>query len=161
MSSTHNPPDLAGGGLPVSRGGLGPTSENDGVLQHVVVDRADDPRLADYIGLRDQELRRATEARGGLFIAEGINVLRRLLTSSYQVRSIVLGPHRYESLGVELSASVRPETPVYVVPRDVLVEVAGFDIHRGVVASAERGVPGSLATVSMSSGPIINADVCS
>ncbi len=37
--------------------------------------------------------------------------------------------------------------PVYVAERDVLAQVAGFDLHRGAVASADRGTPPSLSAL--------------
>lgn len=37
----------------------------------ITVDDPDDPRLSDYIGLTDVELRRRREPAEGLFIAEG------------------------------------------------------------------------------------------
>ena len=36
-----------------------------------------DPRLADYVSLRDVHLRKSLEAEHGLFIAEGEKVIRR------------------------------------------------------------------------------------
>ena len=41
------------------------------------VDDPTDPRLADYVSLRDVQLRRHLEAEHGFFIAEGEKVVRR------------------------------------------------------------------------------------
>ena len=43
----------------------------------VDVDDPRDPRLADYVSLRDASLRKHLEAEQGLFIAEGEKVIRR------------------------------------------------------------------------------------
>ena len=49
-----------------------------------------DPRLADYVRLRDATLRRSIEAAGGLFIAEGEKVIRRAVEAGYRPRSFLL-----------------------------------------------------------------------
>ncbi len=55
------------------RGGTAP------VADPITVDDPDDPRLRDYTGLTDVELRRRREPAEGLFIAEGEKVIRRAL----------------------------------------------------------------------------------
>lgn len=107
-----------------------------------VVDDPADPRVADYIGLKDAELRRRREVpadpdgqQPGLFIAEGAIVLRRLLVSPYRLRSVLLTAKRYAPLAGELAGVA---APVYVASQKVMNAVAGFDIHRGVLAAADR-----------------------
>ncbi len=118
-----------------------PFGETDAV-QPIVIDDPSDPRLGDYVALNDVALRRATEDRDGVFLAEGINVVRRLVSSPYRIRSLLLVPQKFERLRGELEQGWPPDAPVYVAERTVLAQVAGFDIHRGVIASAERG-PGA------------------
>jgi tRNA G18 (ribose-2'-O)-methylase SpoU len=105
----------------------------------IPVDDAADPRVADYVGLKDAELRRRREEPAGngqgLFIAEGASVLRRLLCSSYRVRSVLLTHQRYGPLAADLAGIA---APVYLASQEVMNAVAGFDIHRGVLASADR-----------------------
>ncbi|MGH7535498.1 MAG: TrmH family RNA methyltransferase [Gemmatimonadales bacterium] len=100
-----------------------------------------DPRLDDYRRLSVPAERRRMEApdsgRGlpGFFVAEGLTVVGRLLASGRRVRSVVADPPRYERLADALGGR---EAPVYVVPNDVLCAAAGFDVHRGVLAAADR-----------------------
>ena len=105
----------------------------------IPVEDAADPRVGDYVGLKDAELRRRREepagSAPGLFIAEGALVLRRLLRSSYRVRSVLLTPQRYGPLASDLAGI---GSPVYLASQEVMNAVAGFDIHRGVLASADR-----------------------
>lgn len=114
----------------------------------VRIDSPDDPRLADYIGLRDPDLRRRVEGGGdhGRFIAEGIIVIRELLRSPYPVRSLLLSPARLDQLGDDLA----PVTaPVYIADRAVMKAVTGFDLHRGAVASAgRRALPAPLDAIA-------------
>lgn len=91
-----------------------------------------DPRIADYTGLRDAELRHVDD---GVFIAEGKLVIRRLMTSPYSVRSLLLTPKRAVDLA-DIVAAVR--APVYVAEPDVVRHAVGFDLHRGALAAADR-----------------------
>ena len=70
----------------------------------------------------------------GFFVAEGLTVVSRLLGSPHRVRSVVADPIRYERLRPVGRAGV----PVYVVPNEVLCAAAGFPVHRGVLAAADR-----------------------
>jgi tRNA G18 (ribose-2'-O)-methylase SpoU len=106
------------------------------VLPHEVVDDPSDSRLADYVDLTDPVLRRRIESERGFFIAESPLVVRRLLASDRQVRSVLITPERYEPLADALAD--RPDVPVYVAPDEVLRRVVGFRLHRGVVAAADR-----------------------
>lgn len=99
------------------------------------VDDPEDERLAEYRDLTDAELRRVADAVAGRFIAEGELVVRRLLDAEMRVRSVVVTPNRLRSLGPALEGL---DAPVYVVSQDVLNALGGFNIHRGVLAAADR-----------------------
>ncbi|MEA2590304.1 MAG: hypothetical protein QOD62_135 [Actinomycetota bacterium] len=111
----------------------------DAVAVPIPIDEAADPRVAEYVGLKDADLRRRREqpagSAPGLFIAEGALVLRRLLRSSYRVRSVLVTPQRYGALASDLAGIT---APLYLASQEVMNAVAGFDIHRGVLASADR-----------------------
>ena len=97
--------------------------------------RADDPRLADYVSLRDPALRRAREAEAGVFIAEGRLVVERLLRSRYPVRSVLVTER-----GLRVLRTVLEETDVtvHLVGSDVAEALTGYDVHRGVLAAGQR-----------------------
>ena len=99
------------------------------------VDDPDDPRVALYRSLPDAELRRSVESENGIFIAEGKIVVRRLLASDYRTRSVLVAPNRVDALSDVLADL---ECPVYVAASPVLDAIAGFPIHRGVLACADR-----------------------
>ena len=101
-----------------------------------VVASADDPRLSDYVRLRDATLRRSIEAAGGLFIAEGEKVIRRAVEAGYRPRSFLLA-ERWLA-GLQDVSSRWPDVPVYLVSEALAEQVTGFHVHRGALASLHR-----------------------
>jgi tRNA G18 (ribose-2'-O)-methylase SpoU len=104
-------------------------------LASIVIDRADDPRISDYIALSDPDLRRGVEERDGFFIAEGGLVVRVLLTTNHRVRSVLVTPKQRAALADVLD---HIDAPVYVVEPTVMQKTVGFDLHRGAVAAVDR-----------------------
>ena len=95
-----------------------------------------DPRLADYVRLREVSLRRHLEAEQGLFIAEGAKVIRRAIEAGYRPRSFLLAERWLDGLYDVFTRW--PAVPVYVVTEDVAEQVTGFHVHRGALASLQR-----------------------
>lgn len=97
------------------------------------VDAANDQRLADFRGVSDPEL----ASQHGVFIAEGRLVVRRLLIDSpLATRAVMVTPSALKPL--EDALAHKPDLPVYLVSKDVMEGVAGFNIHRGCLASGVR-----------------------
>ncbi|MBO0653455.1 RNA methyltransferase [Streptomyces triculaminicus] len=101
----------------------------------ITIDDPDDPRLHDYTGLTDVELRRRREPEEGLFIAEGEKVIRRAGQAGYGMRSMLL-----TAKWVEVMRDVIEEStaPVYAVTPDLAERVTGYHVHRGALASMRR-----------------------
>lgn len=102
----------------------------------VPVEDAGDSRLADYVQLREVNLRRLLEEEHGLFIAEGDKVIRRAADAGYEPRSFLLAPRWLDSLQDVLE--MWPDKPVYVVSEELAEQVTGFHVHRGALASYKR-----------------------
>jgi tRNA G18 (ribose-2'-O)-methylase SpoU len=98
------------------------------------VDDSADPRLADYARLRDVELRKSLEAERGLFIAEGEKVIRRAVAAGYPVRSVLTTRRWLRGLDDVLAGDAR----VYLASDEVMEGIAGFEVHRGALASMAR-----------------------
>ncbi|MGZ4458778.1 MAG: TrmH family RNA methyltransferase [Nocardioidaceae bacterium] len=101
----------------------------------IEVDDAADPRLADYVDLRDVELRKHLEAELGLFLAEGEKVVRRAVEAGFTARSFLMAPRWLAGLADVLD---RSDAPCYVVSEALAERVTGFHVHRGALASLER-----------------------
>ena len=67
-------------------------------------------------------------------LAEGVLVVRRLLESAYPVRALLGVRRRFDELG-EVG---EVDAPCYVADAQVMAEVIGFHLNRGMLASADR-----------------------
>ena len=93
-----------------------------------------DPRLADYRDLKDAVARRRIEG-DEFFVAEGPTSIERLIASDHRVRSVLVSDQKYARLATLLDPL---DAPVYVVDRQLLGDIVGFDLHRGAIAAADR-----------------------
>lgn len=95
---------------------------------------ADDPRVAPYRVLKDRDLDRGE----GRFIVEGTIALEQLIRAGrFPVDSVFLSEKRVEALAPLLAQL--PDTPIYAAPQLVMDSLAGYHLHRGVLALASRG----------------------
>ncbi|MGD8194510.1 TrmH family RNA methyltransferase [Herbiconiux sp. P18] len=106
------------------------------------VDDLADPRLADYAHATDVALKNSRRDQAGrehgLYLAESLLVLQRALAAGHVPRSVLaLGTSETEAIDA-LTAAGHPETPVFTGPADLLAELTGYLLHRGLVASMAR-----------------------
>ena len=103
-------------------------------MAQIRIDDVRDERLDEYRAIGEPELVR----RRGLFVAEGRLVVRRLLEDPrYRVRSVLVSPAAYDQLADSLAPLVE-RIPVYVCGLPNFGDLAGYNIHRGCLALAER-----------------------
>ncbi|MEY2461338.1 MAG: hypothetical protein QOG30_3168 [Acidimicrobiaceae bacterium] len=102
------------------------------MIEPVEVDDPADPRLFDFVELRDGR------SPDGAFIVEGLTPLTELVRSRYRTRAVLIARSKL--------AAVRPlidglTAPLYVGDMALVRATVGFNLHRGVVASADRLPP--------------------
>lgn len=93
-----------------------------------------DPRLADYAHATDVALK---NARGphGLYIAESALVLERALRAGHEPRSVLaLGGSAKEAARILAGRDV----PIFTGPGELLAELTGYILHRGLIAAMDR-----------------------
>jgi tRNA G18 (ribose-2'-O)-methylase SpoU len=97
----------------------------------IEIDTLDDPRLVDFSHRTDVALKKTG---GGLYIAESALVLERALRAGHTPRSVLaLGGTVDEAV-----ALVGEDVPVFSGPGELLAELTGYILHRGLIASMER-----------------------
>ena len=107
-----------------------------------------DPRIAAYLQVRERDL----TGRDGKFIVEGKVTLASLIRRSrFRIESLFLCETRLEPLA-DLLAELPERIPIYTAPQGVMDEVAGFPIHRGVLACGLKGAPLAFADIVHESG---------
>ena len=104
------------------------------------IDRADDERVRDYVGLTDVALRRVLEPEQGLYLAESAKVIDRALGAGHRLRSLLLTPRWVTDLAELVARAVAEGAPVYVMDHAVAEEMTGFHLHRGAMAAMHRPV---------------------
>lgn len=101
-----------------------------------------DPRIAGFVDIKERDL----TGRQGRFIAEGTVVLRMLSAAhragrGVEAEAILLLENRLAGIA-DLLATFPPEVPVFVSDKSVFDAIAGFNMHRGVLALGRRnGAP--------------------
>jgi tRNA G18 (ribose-2'-O)-methylase SpoU len=95
----------------------------------------DDPRVAAYRDVRERD----AVGRQGLFVAEGEVVLRVLLgpAARFAADSILVAAKRLPALRPLLERA--GATPVFAAEQVVMDRIAGFAIHRGILAIGRIG----------------------
>jgi tRNA G18 (ribose-2'-O)-methylase SpoU len=107
--------------------------KTDSVGEIVEVRDVDDPRLADFRDLTLADRRPDRPGGRGLVIAEAVTVVRRLLDSPYPPRAVFGVPAKISQLAADV-----PNAPCYAGSADLMAQVVGFHLNRGVLATADR-----------------------
>jgi len=95
----------------------------------------DDPRLEPYRAIRERDL----VGRQGRFVVEGEVVLRLMLARGrFRLESVLLSQRRWAG-SPALVAALPEGVPLLVAEDSVIEAVAGFAVHRGVLAIGLRG----------------------
>ena len=103
----------------------------------VPIDDPQDPRVAAYLDIRERDL----TGRHGRFIAEGKVVLDVLLSAGrFAAESVLVLENRLAGLD-EILRKAPPDLPVYVAASGVMDKIAGFHMHRGILAIGSKGTP--------------------
>jgi tRNA G18 (ribose-2'-O)-methylase SpoU len=108
------------------------------VAKVVDIDDPADPRLDDFRDLNSSDRRPDLPDGRGLVIAEGVLVAQRMLASRFEPVSFLGVERRRAELATDLEAT---DAPFYRTTADVMAEVVGFHLNRGVLAAASRPAP--------------------
>ncbi len=120
------------------------------------VEGLDDPRVAEYRSLR----RIAKLRRERTFVAEGVRVIRQLLTSPMRVHSALLEPQWMEEFGPALEARGDPDLEVFLTSRAEVERIVGYHVHQGAMAIAEVPEPPPLLDVARATPAHVLVAVC-
>jgi len=111
------------------------------------VDDPADPRLDDFRDLNSVDRRPDLPSGKGLVIAEGVLVVQRMLASRFRPRAMLGTDRRLREMEADLAAT---DAPYYRASAEVMADVVGFHLNRGVLAAASR--PGELSVDAVLGG---------
>ena len=103
----------------------------------------EDPRLDAYARLTEAQLRNRLEPEKGLFIAESPKVIDRALTAGIEALSFLMGEEHLEEATPLISraeASAGKALPVFTGSSDLLAQLTGFELTRGVLCAMRRPI---------------------
>jgi tRNA G18 (ribose-2'-O)-methylase SpoU len=98
----------------------------------------DDPRLDDFRDLNSADRRPDLPTGKGLVIAEGVLVVQRMLASRFTPHAMLGTDRRLAELQDDLAGTDAVRAPYYRASADVMAQVVGFHLNRGVLAAARR-----------------------
>ncbi|HUO40669.1 MAG TPA: RNA methyltransferase [Mycobacterium sp.] len=108
------------------------------------VDDPDDPRLDDFRDLNSVDRRPDLPTGKGLVIAEGVLVVQRMLASRFTPHALLGTDRRLSELKDDLAGAA---APFYRASAEVMAQVVGFHLNRGVLAAARRVLEPSVVEV--------------
>ena len=98
------------------------------------------PELDPYARLTQNQLRNRLEPEKGIFIAESPKVIDRALDAGYKPVSLLM--ERKQITGPAAGLLSRcGDAPVYTADREMLAELTGFELTRGVLCAFHRPAP--------------------
>lgn len=104
------------------------------------------PQLDMYIDKKEAQLLHYYEPEQGVFIAESPNVILRALEAGYEPLSILMEKRQVETKAKEVLERVG-NIPIYVADLDVLTQITGFQLARGMLCAMRRKEMPEVATI--------------
>ena len=104
------------------------------------------PELDIYARLTQAQLRNRLEPEKGIFIAESPKVIARALDAGYQPLSLLMERRQITGPAQEILTRCG-DVPVYTADRELLAQLTGFALTRGVLCAFRRPVPRTVEQV--------------
>ena len=105
-----------------------------------------DPRVAVFATMTETQLRNRLNAEQGLFIAESPKVIRVALQAGYEPQALLCEQRHIEGDAADI-IEAHPEMPVYIGTRELLSQLTGYTLTRGVLCAMRRKPETALAEI--------------
>lgn len=93
-----------------------------------------------FASMTEAQLRRRLEQEKGIFIAESPKVIRTALAAGCQPLALLMEKRHIEGQAADIIAAC-PDTPLYTGERQILAQLTGFELTRGVLCAMQRPSP--------------------
>ena len=115
------------------------------------------PELDVYARVSEGQLLNRRYTDKGLFIAESPKVIKRALDAGYEIVSCLMEKRHIEGEGREILAEIK-DAPVYCSQADVLTQLTGFKLTRGMLCAMKRKKLPTVKEISENKSRIVILD---
>jgi len=102
-----------------------------------MIESEQDPQIAEYREVRERDLI-GIDSRPGVFVAESRQVVERMLEIGSFAKSVLVETRHARAMRAFMDATGHTAVPLFVATDALLQQIAGFDVHRGVLAIGNR-----------------------
>ena len=106
----------------------------------------DDERVAAYSSLTEAQLRNRLDPDSGLMIVESPKVIRVALDAGFEPVSLLCERKHIEGDAADIIARCG-DMPVYTASREILADLTGYTLTRGVLCAMRRPAPKSIEEI--------------
>ena len=103
----------------------------------IELDSETHPGAAPFFSLTDPQLRRAVGVDEAMFIAESPKVIRNAINAGYTPVSLMCERKHIDGDAADIIAKF-PDMPVYTASRELLANITGYKLTRGVLCAMRR-----------------------
>ncbi|MGN0069930.1 MAG: TrmH family RNA methyltransferase [Prevotella sp.] len=115
------------------------------------------PETQLFYRLTEAQLRNRTDIKQGIFIAESPKVIRVALQTGHHPIALLCERKHLKGDAADIIAA-HPDLPVYTGSRELLADITGYTLTRGVLCAMQRPEPKSVAEVCCSARRIVVID---
>ena len=109
------------------------------------------PELDVYARLTENQLLNRADPKNAMFVAESPLVIGRAMDAGCVPLSFLMEPKHVEGRGHEILARCADDVPVYTAPLEVLTQLTGFHLTRGMLCCMLRPALPALSTLCAAS----------
>lgn len=120
----------------------------------IETESASDPRLAAYCTLTEAQLRNRLEPEKGIFIAESPKVIRVAMEAGYEPVSLLCERKHIKGDAADIVEQMG-DKPIYTGSREVLSQLTGYTLTRGVLCAMRRPKERSVQEVCQGASRIV------
>ena len=113
----------------------------------ITIQSLDTPGTEVFGTLTEAQLRNRLEPEKGIFIAESPKVIRVALDAGYEPLALLCEERHITGDASDIIERCPSDMPVYTGPRDLLAQLTGYTLTRGVLCAMRRPMPRPLADV--------------
>jgi len=137
-----------------------PTSKVVAVFIQIMIEikSLNDSRVAMFANMTEAQLRNRLEPEKGIFIAESPKVIRIALNSGYEPVALLAEKKHLVGDASDIVGQISENVPVYYGSRELLEQLTGYTLTRGVLCAMKRPRPDTVEKLCADARRIVIID---